>query len=618
VLFPPKLVSWRRAPFVAVAALAFGLGWLYGDGVLTPQAAGSPAEAGSTAGPRAAKVLHELAAGLPSALSASRTALLGSGDPGEAGQITVSRSGHVLTLPYHPQGGPGARMVYLHGTAPRNLPALCRWRQRELRALLGQWRETNRSAAQSVEALHHAARRLADLLRNPPAAPLVDVPALMPTATNRPAQCLQRVCQAVADGDRPAAAAWATELSAALFALADLHRWTDLLYDNHLASLDFATRCPEVLAYADGKLGEGLLRLNEWLPSYSLLMPRIHNYLAVERQARGLLAADGDGPAGRKPCADPAAVYMPPTLREAFLQLRAPLQPATRRLWDRAARTPYERSYLANTLYRLGQGSKRDRLHIVLERFERSNPAPALPGLMDVLCYRSSVTECVEPGDRYDERLMSTSARLPGTDRAVFQRAHLLTRKVLNGWSGYQGGVWTLREGLDRGRLDCVRGSDLIGALYRNAGRSGFHLVRITCGSAAHTVCGIRAPGGAGPVVLLDALTDDPAGRTWPAAFFEGFAWPEGVPCETGPAFAVELYARGLDNYVFAEGYVVRGRHAGELLRARLPYLPGRGTSGTEKVFPGPFPPVPSETKTTAAVPAQEHRALAVPAFRPW
>ena len=40
-------------------------------------------------------------------------------------------------------------------------------------------------------------------------------------------------------------------MHAAAFALADLHRWLNTLFDSHLASLDFQADCRAAFAFAD-------------------------------------------------------------------------------------------------------------------------------------------------------------------------------------------------------------------------------------------------------------------------------------------------------------------------------------------------------------------------------
>ena len=51
----------------------------------------------------------------------------------------------------------------------------------------------------------------------------------------------------------------------------------------------------------------------------------------------------------------------------------------------------------------------------------------------------------------------------------------------------------------------------------------------------------------------------------------------------TPTPYAVELYVRGLDNYLWAEGYIVRGPNAGTLTTARIPYSTHRLDESTRK-----------------------------------
>jgi len=51
-----------------------------------------------------------------------------------------------------------------------------------------------------------------------------------------------------------------------------------------------------------------------------------------------------------------------------------------------------------------------------------------------------------------------------------------------------------------------------------------------------------------------------------------------------------ELYVRGLDNYVWAEGYIIRGPNAGTLVTACVPYLPNRTSNLVQKVLQGLIP----------------------------
>ncbi|HUS92559.1 MAG TPA: hypothetical protein VM695_11955 [Phycisphaerae bacterium] len=594
----------RGRKLLLAAAIAVSGAWLVWDPPPVSRAGRRALRMSSSRARGDAALLQELAAGLGPAVAGSREVLLGDPDSARTQWIRLRKEPRFPPMPSNAQGGPGARMLYLHGTAPRSLAPLRQWRQTTLREVLAQWHRRNSDAADAVKALQTKAAKLTARLRGRDGVPGVQARSDLPRQDHWPAHCLDRLNAALGARDPAAARLWAEELSAALFALADLHRWLDYLIENHEASLDFATRCSSVFTWADGKLGPGLFGLNEWLPSYSMLMPRIQNYLEVERQAQGLLGPV-QAPAALEPCEDPAAVYLPEDVREAFLLLRSRLAPRTQAVWNEAAHTPFERSYLVNMLRRTREGQSLDQFSVVLRRFETNQPAPTVTGLMDVLFYRASVTECLEAGDRFDDRLVDAARRLAGANESVLGEAHKRTHDLLGGWANYRGGIWTLREMLDLGKLDCVRGTDAIGALYRNAGRTGFHVLRVTCGNAGHTLAAADVAGldGAksGRVLLADALADQAGEESWPSAFYRGFAWPAGYPGRKTPAFAVELLARGLDNYVFAEGYVVCGPHAGELTKAAVPYLPGHEKATVQQVYRGPYPNDPTTAGAGAA-----------------
>ena len=56
------------------------------------------------------------------------------------------------------------------------------------------------------------------------------------------------------------------------------------------------------------------------------------------------------------------------------------------------------------------------------------------------------------------------------------------------------------------------------------------------------------------------------------------------------PPYAMELYVRGLDSYVWLQGYIVRGPNAGWLTTAAIPYSKHFSAGTQEKVFAGPYP----------------------------
>jgi len=99
------------------------------------------------------------------------------------------------------------------------------------------------------------------------------------------------------------------------------------------------------------------------------------------------------------------------------------------------------------------------------------------------------------------------------------------------------------------------------------------------------------------PIATADGLGPPQASaRFWPDAFFGGWQWPEWWRGPQYDMYTAELYARGLDNYVWVEGYVIRGPNAGTLVRASVPYLPNRAPAATVRVFQ---PPVPQPARAT-------------------
>jgi hypothetical protein len=249
-------------------------------------------------------------------------------------------------------------------------------------------------------------------------------------------------------------------------------------------------------------------------------------------------------------------------------------------------------------LFRAASTGSLESMGLVLQRFDQSHPAPTMVELMDVLFYRAGLNSSGFPwSDRYDPRIMDAAGTITARRDLAALRAHRLVNSLLQGWENYVGGVMTLAHALDSGKLDCVRGTDLVGALYRGAGLGEYFVVRLNCGTVGHSVGAVPIESNGGRhLLILDCLDSSTPGKTWPAAYFHGLSWPEGYPGARGLLFSAELYARGLDGCLFAEGYVVRGEHAGQWVRAALPYLPGAEQAGSARIFNGPYPDYPIST----------------------
>ena len=136
-----------------------------------------------------------------------------------------------------------------------------------------------------------------------------------------------------------------------------------------------------------------------------------------------------------------------------------------------------------------------------------------------------------------------------------------------------------------------MRATDMIGAIFRNAGRPRFGHVRWCSETAGHSIAAYVGTDSSGhpDVVLADGLNPPAAPEHWPDAYFNGHAWPAGMTSNPTP-YCVELYIRGLDSYIWAEGYIVRGPNAGQFTTAAIPYSTHHKEGATVKVFNGPYP----------------------------
>ena len=585
-----------------------------------PPAAAAAAPAPDTLGP----LWQDTAALVEPVQTASRSLLIGARDPN--GESCVE-DGESRGVTVHKDGGLGTGTAYLLASTlkDRSSPqAEYQWHQSVLKPLLTRVRAANHPMYARALRLADQADRLADGLDAVTAWPatLTEV-GLAPPKTYL-AFCAYRLDRAIARRDLPAARVWAREFHAAAFTLADLHRWIDFLLRNHLESLDFQAQCSELYLAADTKYETANRIMHAGIISYpggQLGLSTLYNYLEAERQASGLFGlpvhlrptAEGAVPdvPGHTLPAVPAAVMMPTTLRPVFLRLREGLSPASRVLWDEAALAPFDRSYLANMLFRLSRAEVLEAVETVLARFDQANPHPTRAALMDVLFYRAGAPYGGRVwADRFDPRLMDVAETLGGTNEQVLLSAQRYTRALFECWDNYKQND-TLAQALDEGRFDCIGAADMVGALYRNAGRSGFYNVRWCAGHEGHSLAGalVRRTTTRPVLAIVDGLdTPATAPDIWPDAYADGHPWPRGYPGPRPDIYAVELFAHGLDNYIWVEGYILRGPNAGSRVQANVSYLSPlpvhAPAAGPQQALSRPKPAPASAGTNGAAAPA--------------
>ena len=538
---------------------------------------------------------RDLAADLGPTAAACQRLLLGDRDPNGTSCVNPESGTELLA---RPTGGVGTSLVAvcLAGLPERSSPtADFVWHQTKFKTALETLRAKNQVLLPKALRLASQSEQLARALGGLTAWPQGFAASGTNPGRDWVGYCAGAFDAAVAQQDLAACKAWADELAAAAFALADLHRWVDFLLENHLTAIAFQDRCKALFEACDTPYADkyDATLHPTFFPAGRLTLNGPHNLMEVEHQAEWLFRAPDaylesatDGAVRVKRAAvaaGPAAVWMPPTLRETFARLREVLSSANQAVWDRAAHSPFHRTYLVNMLYRASRVGVVDELAVVLKRFDHVRPQSDPAALMDVLFYRGGdLGAGILWGDRFHPHLMSAAGALGGSDEQVLLGAQHFTRAVFDGWEHYAK-TPTLHEALLQKRLDCIRATDMVGSLYRNAGRAGYYTVRWSAGMTGYTAAAAEVPRSGGPaIVVVDGLeSPQTTAELWPHAYTRGPTWPTGYTGIKATVHSAELFTRGLDDYVWVEGYVLRGPHAGTLLRASVPYVPNRPPPGT-------------------------------------
>ncbi len=530
-------------------------------------------------------------------LQLSRAVLLGSRDPGAESCVKPILAGSLVDLVPSEMGdidgGPGTRLATLlvvgrEGVA--SAAADLEWHQTRLRTFLENLRSLNAPALEAAEAFHAAAKTLAERT-----AAADGLPEPLPATgwtdqTTWPGWCLCRIDDAARARDLAELGRWTAELEGATFWLLDLHRWLDFLAADFLAALDFQRKCPEPFQRLD-RAGDryGIFTAASHLPAGMLTLHGRSNFLEVERQAERMFTMQADRIAAlrRDRHLTSESLLVPPARREAFVAYLAALSPANRRTLVEATRTPYECGYLVNMLFRADSAEFVEGQCEVLRRFDRLTPQATVEQLMGVLFYRGHSFSAMEWADRFNPELIEEAAALTGPSAAAFFASCGLARAAFRE-TGRYGPTLTLRDSRTKGIYDCVRATDLAVTLFRNSGRSGAGHIRWSAGTDGHSVPASWGDG-SGKVLVDDPLAPSTTEATWPDSYFGGAAWPEMLRDKPKP-YAAELLVRGIDNYVWAAGYAIRGEAAGTLVTRRIPYLSEFQESGERRIFAGPYP----------------------------
>lgn len=605
---------WRAGVFAGALLTILAVGFVAIVGVFVqhrfftppvllaqPQPSDNPATAPEppSQAKSAAALLSQLAADVDTCMAASRPILLGSRDPKGPSCVSVIRPGDVVnTVPNNPgdlDGGPGTQLATLYYFARRNCGSPTEdfnWHQNRLKTFLQNKATVNKEALALSHDLTTKAMELSREIET-----WTDWPAGFSAIyfTNKcdwPRYCLASLDEAIAARSLVATKRWAAEFAAAAFALEDLHRWLDFLTENQLDALAFQTQCQSLFSAADAVCNKyDPTSTFSQFPAGELCLHGVGNYYEVEHQAERLFVVPAEriNEITTNKHLTPASLWVLPGLRECYLKLEEVLSPENKNTLALAARSPYEHSYLANMLFRAWRGDMAEQLCNALRRFNTINPQASVPDLMGTLMYRGHSFGGLEWADRYQPELIDAANQVAGSDSESLMTACNWTFSFYHGPAKY-GSTLTLRDAIEHKKLDCVRATDMIGAIYRNAGRTRFGHVRWCAESVGHSVAAIiTSDNGQWKALVADGMMPPPQPEPWPDTYFHGHAWPHDLAGNPTP-YAVELYVRGIDNYVWAEGYIVRGPNAGTLAKTTIPYLPYYPKNVTQKVYDGPYP----------------------------
>jgi hypothetical protein len=537
----------------------------------------------------------ELALLVGEATRASRPLLLGSRDPNGPTCVSVPRAGDAKdglpSLKGDLDGGPGTSLAVLHSLDRREIQSPLgdfKWHQTRLRRFL----ENNIARGVAADGLaQQAAAQAREFLAtaNTWTAVPAEVTAINFTGHDDwPSYCVTSLGLAIGRKDLAEARTWARELAAATLWMDDLLRWRSFLYQDFLTALDFQARCESLFDSAESRPEKyDPESTPSRFPAGVLGLNGRNNYYEVERQAERLFSMPADRLAelehnGHR---TPGSAWVPPEERDAFLQLRSVLSPDNQRTWDLAGESPYEHAFLVNMLFRARSVGTLHDLQTVLKACDAHNPRADVGALMDVLMYRGHSFAGIEWADRFQPQLTAAAAKIaPGqTDlaaaRAAWQWTNQFYRPVNYGLT------LTLRDALDQRKLDCVRATDMIATIYRDAGRGRMGNVRWCSESSGHSLAAYLGPDDPrSKPLVLDGLMPPGEPEVWPDCYFHGHKWPPELDSNR-PPYAMELYTRGIDGYVWTQGYIVRGPNAGLLMTAAIPFTRQFPADSTRKVF---------------------------------
>ncbi len=436
-----------------------------------------------------------------------------------------------------------------------------------------EFRTKNRPLLEKAETLEKLTGTLQQALSKTPADALkLKEVAFGGTGGDELSVSLRKLSEAAAGERADEAAVWAGEARGAAMRLVDLLRWVDLqtgwivdlcgVFDRYSMCVENSDR--EVAAaggwkaYMFGRIPGGSSILELCTTDTLMCEMLLCDFMKTSEADAAVM-----GKAGME--VDELAVV--PAHRVAYAKVRDGIPSGAQKVFKMIPDTAYELSMLNSNLWRYDDEKKVDELIGSLGRYAKQDRKPTVTQMMEVIhIAQGAYGSTTSPGERYHKQMAEWAETVKGTPEKAIETVHSLAYGFYtkDGGRHYKGAIWTMHGVFEAGSMDCIRGSQMMGSTYANAGYAGLHPIRICRGSLAEKIV---ATSGHTFVCLLEEKRDVCLDSLVSRAFLKPFAQ---MHAGDGGVLSAARGYRTLDSYASGEMYFPQGTW--KAVRFEIPY----------------------------------------------
>ena len=177
--------------------------------------------------------------------------------------------------------------------------------------------------------------------------------------------------------------------------------------------------------------------------------------------------------------------------RDVFGKIEKSLPKKTQLVFSKIPCIPFESSALNSNLWRYKEEKQVDNLINSLKRYSSNYKVSTINGLMEVLSIAQGAwNSSASAEDRYRPEIIDAAKVVKGTPEEAILTAHQQGRKYYV--NGYRGSILNLHDAIKAKQYDCIRGSQLIAAIFANSGYCGVNPVRWGLGNIQAKAIGLR------------------------------------------------------------------------------------------------------------------------------